>query len=411
VKNLLSITLGVMTALGGFVDVGQLVFTMQAGALFGYRLAWSVVLGTIGIIVFLEMSGRIAAVKQKAVFDVVRDRLGKKLGLATLVAANGVNVITCAAQLGAIGIILRLFTGMSYGWLTIAGTLALVATVAALRFKWIERLFGLTGLLLLVYLFAAFKARPDWHAAAAGFLPTLPAGGIKQHLLYAYFAIGIFSAVLMPYEVYFYSSGGIEEGWSAKDVPVNEFIATASSALGGVLTLSLIALATIFYLPKGIFPDLLSTTAMAASLPYGRTALLLAMIGILAAVAGAAVETALSTAYNICQFFEWKWGKSGSLAGKRRFTFLWLATFGASLLLILTHIDPLMLVEFSIVFALLPLPLTYRPLLLLAKDREAMGKHASSRFDTALGWFFFGLVCIAAVAAVPLMILTHMGKP
>ena len=71
-KNLVSITLGVMTALGGFVDVGQLVFTMQAGALFGYRLAWSVVLGTIGIIVFLEMSGRIAAVKQKAVFDVVR---------------------------------------------------------------------------------------------------------------------------------------------------------------------------------------------------------------------------------------------------------------------------------------------------------------------------------------------------
>ena len=60
-KNLVSITLGVMTALGGFVDVGQLVFTMQAGALFGYRLGWSVVLGTIGIIVFLEMSGRIAA--------------------------------------------------------------------------------------------------------------------------------------------------------------------------------------------------------------------------------------------------------------------------------------------------------------------------------------------------------------
>src|SRR2546423_12020300 len=117
-----------MTALGGFVDVGQLVFTMQAGALFGYRLAWAVALGTVGIIVFLEMSGRIAAVKQKAVFDVVRDRLGKKLGLATLAAANGVNIITCAAQLGAIGIILRLFTGMCSCWAPLAGTLAPGAT-------------------------------------------------------------------------------------------------------------------------------------------------------------------------------------------------------------------------------------------------------------------------------------------
>src|SRR2546423_906790 len=400
-----------MTALGGFVDVGQLVFTMQAGALFGYRLAWAVALGTVGIIVFMEMSGRIAAVKQKAVFDVARDRLGKKLGLATLISANAVNVITCAAELGAIGIILRLITGMSYGWLTVAGTVALVSIVTVLRFKWIERLFGLAGLLLLVYLFAACKARPDWHAVAAGFIPTLPGPGLKQNLLYAYFAIGIFSAVLMPYEVYFYSSGGIEEGWSPKEVPVNEFIATASSVLGGLLTLSLIALATIFYLPSGIFPDLLSTTAMAAALPYGRTALLLAMIGILAAVGGAAVETALSTAYNFCQFFGWKWGKSNSLAGNRRFSLLWLATFAVSLLLILTHIDPLMLVEFSIVFALLPLTLTYLPLLLLAKDHESMGKHVSSRLDTAVGWFFFGLVCIAAVAAVPLMILTHMGKP
>ncbi|HJT00830.1 MAG TPA: divalent metal cation transporter [Terriglobales bacterium] len=59
-KKLLGITLGIMTALGGFVDLGQIVFTMQAGALFGYRLMWAIVLGTIAIIVYMEMCGRIA---------------------------------------------------------------------------------------------------------------------------------------------------------------------------------------------------------------------------------------------------------------------------------------------------------------------------------------------------------------
>ena len=34
-RKLLGITLGIMTALGGFVDLGQIVFTTQAGALFG----------------------------------------------------------------------------------------------------------------------------------------------------------------------------------------------------------------------------------------------------------------------------------------------------------------------------------------------------------------------------------------
>jgi len=87
-KKLLGITLGIMTALGGFVDLGQIVFTTQAGALFGYKLLWAIVLGTIAIVVYMEMCGRVAVVAQEPVFAVVRTRLGKKLGLATLIASN-----------------------------------------------------------------------------------------------------------------------------------------------------------------------------------------------------------------------------------------------------------------------------------------------------------------------------------
>ncbi|MGH9574013.1 MAG: hypothetical protein ACRD40_10855 [Candidatus Acidiferrales bacterium] len=47
-KKLLGVTLGIMTALGGFVDLGQIVFTTQAGALFGYQLLWAIVFGTVG---------------------------------------------------------------------------------------------------------------------------------------------------------------------------------------------------------------------------------------------------------------------------------------------------------------------------------------------------------------------------
>ena len=75
-KKLLGITLGIMTALGGFVDLGQIVFTTQAGALFGYKLMWAIALGTAAIIVYMEMCGRIAVVAKEPVFAVVRDRLG-----------------------------------------------------------------------------------------------------------------------------------------------------------------------------------------------------------------------------------------------------------------------------------------------------------------------------------------------
>jgi len=73
-RKLLGITLGIMTALGGFVDFGQIVFTLQAGAVFRYRLLWPVLLGTIGIVVYMEMCGRIAVVAREPVFRfAVRD--------------------------------------------------------------------------------------------------------------------------------------------------------------------------------------------------------------------------------------------------------------------------------------------------------------------------------------------------
>src|SRR2546423_659883 len=110
-KKLLGVTLGIMTALGGFVDLGQIVFTTQAGALFGYGLLWAIVLGTLAIIVYMEMCGRVAVISKKPVFAVVRTRLGFKLGLATLVASNLLNLITCAAEIGGVAILLHLLSG------------------------------------------------------------------------------------------------------------------------------------------------------------------------------------------------------------------------------------------------------------------------------------------------------------
>ena len=83
-KALLQIALGIIAAIGAFVDIGDLVFNTQAGALFGYDLLWAVVLGVVGIAVYAEMCGRVAAVTGRPVFDVIRERLGFGAGLVTL---------------------------------------------------------------------------------------------------------------------------------------------------------------------------------------------------------------------------------------------------------------------------------------------------------------------------------------
>jgi len=96
---------------------------------------WTIVLGTAAIIVYMEMCGRIAVVAKEPVFAIVRTRLGFPLGVVTLIASNLLNVITCAAELGGIALVLHLLTVWPEKLLLIGSTLAFGAIVLLLRFQ------------------------------------------------------------------------------------------------------------------------------------------------------------------------------------------------------------------------------------------------------------------------------------
>jgi manganese transport protein len=410
-KKLLGITLGIMTALGGFVDFGQIVFTTQAGALFGYHLLWAIVLGTIAIIVYMEMCGRVAVVAHEPVFAIVRSRLGMPLGIATLVASNLLNLVTCAAELGGMAIVLHLLTGWPEKALLPVVGLCLPLLIYVSKFQWIERIFGLSGLLMVVVAASAVALHPDWHALAAGLNPQAHIAGHHQALLYAYFAVGIFSAMLMEYEVHFYSSGAIEEDWKVKDLGENFMVTSFGSTLGSLLTVALLALGALLFLPRQIFPEQLSSVLAAGAWPYGGKVLLVVCLGTLACIGGASVETALSGAYNVCQFFNWRWGKNLPPKSAKAFTALWLGMFLLALLIALSGIQALQLINFSIIFGMAIMPFTYYPILRVAMDKKVMGKHANTPLDTAVGIVFLFLIILAAIASFPLMLLTHSGQP
>jgi len=160
--KLFDVFLGIMSAIGGNVDIGQLVFTIQGGARFGFMLLWVVVVSTIGIMVYAEMSGRVAVVLGKPAFVLVRERVGPRLGMTVLVASTAVNVLTCAAQVGGIGAVLQLLFGGQDRLMMITGTLALLCAIWFLKFERLDQLFGVMGLGLVIYVVTAFRGGPDW---------------------------------------------------------------------------------------------------------------------------------------------------------------------------------------------------------------------------------------------------------
>ena len=84
--------------------------------------------------------------------------------------------------------------------------------------------------------------------------------------------------------------------------------------------------------------------------------------------------------------------------------------FVLALVVVQTRVDPVQLTEYAVIFSVLALPLTYFPVLLIARDRTFMGDKANGRLAEFMGWLYFVILTVASLAAIPLMLITDGGS-
>jgi Mn2+/Fe2+ NRAMP family transporter len=407
-KRILEVFLGVLTAFGGFVDMGDLVANAETGARFGMSLAWVVVLGVVGIVLFAEMAGRVAATSGRAVFDVIRERLGARAALLNLGASFFINVLTLTAEIAGLAVVVELASGLNYLlWVIPAGVLAWLV-IWRVRFQTMERVFGLTGLLLVVIIVAVWKLQPGLAGLAHGALhPSIPS--TESLPTYAFFGIALLGAAMTPYEVFFFSSGAVEDGWDKHDLNVNRANVYLGFPLGGILSLAIMASTAIVFHPRGISTDNLAQVTIPVSAALGRVGTGLLLVGMFAAIFSAALETALSAGYAVSQFLGWQWGKRLRPREAARFHLVVIASIIGAVALALTTIDPVKVTEYSIVLSAAALPLTYLPILVVANDPTYVGKATNSRLTNAVGFTYLVVLIALSVATIPLMIITKGG--
>jgi Mn2+/Fe2+ NRAMP family transporter len=407
-KKFFEIFLGILTAFGGFVDIGDLVANAETGARFGMSLAWVVVIGVIGIVLFAEMSGRVAAISGRPVFDVIRERLGARVALADLVASFLINFLTLAAEIGGLALVLQLATDLNYLlWVPLAAV-AVWIVIWKLSFSLMEKIFGITGLLLVVTAVALWQLDPDWGRLLSDAAhPGPPA--TESWPTYLFFAVALLGAAMTPYEVFFFSSGAVEEHWTRRDLMVNRANVYLGFPLGGLLSLAIMAGAAVVLKPREISADHLSQMALPVAVGLGKVGLAILYVGMFAAIFSAALETALSAGYTVAQYLGWQWGKYVRPREASRFHLVVLVSIVASLGLVLTTIDPIKVTEYSIVLSAAALPLTYFPILVVANDPQYVGEYVNSRPTNVVGFAYLVLLLVVSIATIPLMIWTRAG--
>jgi len=401
-KKILGIALGIVTSIGGFLDVGSIATSAQAGAAFGLSLLWAVLLGTICVIFLVEMSGRFSIVSGHTIIDAIRKRFGFAAFIVPFAATLLVNLLVLAAELGGVCVALQLLTGIGFQLWAIPVALALWMLLWLATFDMVENGAALLGLVTLCFVVAIFVLGAEPVELAAGLVPSLPA---EERTHYLFLVVSIIGATIAPYLFLFYSSGAIEDKWDKSYITANRVIATLGMSFGGLISMAVIVVAALALKPAGIRVEQYEQAALMLVPAYGGWGFYLFVASLAIACFGAALELSLASAYSVSQAFGWNWGENLKPREAARFSTTYTVFIAAAGLIVLVGLNPMKLTLFSMAITALVLPLTALPFLVLMNDPRYMGSHVNSRFSNAVVALIVVLTAILAVVSIPLELI------
>ena len=253
------------------------------------------------------------------------------------------------------------------------------------KFSIMENVTGLLGLTLIVFAVALFLLKPDWGDLASQAIPAVPAGGNRRY--YWYFAIALFGAAMTPYEVFFFSSGAVEERWKIKDL-----IQSRINVLVGF--------------PARRVAVRRDRRVRRRRASAGRDRRHLPLPG--DPPGGGGGREAGARRRSCWRCGRYVRGSSGDDALQRlhagavlrlvlgqvpaspaeaaRFHLSMIMCLLVGVAVLATGVDPVLVTEYSVVFSAVALPLTYLPILIVANDPQYMGKHVNSRAVNVVAW-------------------------
>ncbi|PYQ35267.1 MAG: hypothetical protein DMF57_03615 [Acidobacteria bacterium] len=401
-KKALQLALGILTAIGGFFDVGNIATCSQAGAAFRFQLIWSLLLATIVVIFLVEMSGRFAAVTQKALPDTIREHFGFTFWLVPFLILTVIHLLVLGAEIGGICFALHLVTGLPLQVWALPVAVLVWLFLWRATFKTIENSTSLLGLITLAFVVAAAMHHPPTHEVLAGALPTMPSHDPEN---YWFIAVSIIGAVIAPYLFYFYSSGAVEDQWDVSYVPVNRAVAVMGMGFGSLVSIGAIVVAGMVLAPRGIrVTDYHQAALMLTqAFPFWGYVLFAVSMGI--ACLGAAIEVALSMSYSFAQTFGWNWGEDLEPAEDARFCLVYTVSILLGSLFMLFGFDPLKLTILTMAINAAVLPVVAIPMLLLMNDRTLLREHANGVISNVVTVGIVLLTLVLAVVSIPLMIV------
>jgi Mn2+/Fe2+ NRAMP family transporter len=385
-------------------DAGAVSTYVQAGAQYGTRLLWILLL-LLPVTYFIqEMVVRLGIATGKGHAAMIYQRFGRWWGMFSLVDLQLVNFLTLVTEFAAISLALSHMNIAPRVGVPLAA-LGLVVMVLSGGYRRWERVTIFLCLLDLAWVAIAVKVRPPFGEIVHNtIVPGIPQGGVTASLMFL--VIAIVGTTIAPWQLFFQQSCIADKRLRFSDVKW----ARLDTLLGAVFTIVVAGCMMLagnaarmhgisFFDPAQMANDLRVFSGGAV-----RSAILLLMIN--AAVLGT-TAISLSSAWAYGEVKGWPHSLEMPLRKAPGFYFTYFACVGLAAAIVLIPGAPLQLIILGVqVLAGIMLPSAIIFLQLLLNDKELLGEqYVNKRWNNRVNWtiiivlFILSLILAAQVAA------------
>ncbi len=390
---------GIVTAFANN-DAGGISTASVVGAHFGYQLLWVLPLIVFSLAVTQEMGARMATMTGKGLAALIREQFGVRLTVLAMAALLVANLGTIAAEFSGIAASFEIFNISKYLVVPLAGLVVWLVLFKG-SFRTAERIFLIMSLVYVVYIIAAFWAKPDWLATAK----DLVVPSLGQGLPYWVALIALIGTTVTPWGQFFIQSYVVDKGVSAAQYGLTRFEVYFGSVLTTLITFFIIITTANTLFPLGIHIENAKDAALALEPLLGHLAEALFAVGLFSASLLGAFILPTATAYVLCEAFGWEGGFNTTWKTGKIFYSIILFCIVVPVLVVLIPGAPLfniMLGSQTINGLLLPIILIYA--LKIINNKVVMGKYVNTRLTNLITLAMISLVIMASVTLAVLTI-------
>lgn len=392
---------GLLAALAGN-DAGGISTYSNAGAIYGYKTLWMILIMTFLLVVVQESATRMGTVTGKGFASLIRERFGIRLASLAMIALLVSNIAVTFSEFAGIASGMELFGIPKYISVPLAG-IAIWFLVMGGSYRRVEKILLAVSCIFLAYVIAAFLAGPDWGAVAHNtFIPV----SINEASFFS-LLIATIGTTIAPWMIFLAQNNVVDKGAGIEDLPYQRIDAITGSVVACIIAWFIIITTGSVLYPAGIQIESAADAARALAPIAGNHAEKLFAAGLVAASFLAACVLPGVTSSAVCEAFGWERGADRSWSEAPIDKGLITAILGLSAAVVLIpnlNLFNVMMTSQVISGALLPVLLVF--MVFIINDKHIMGAYRNSRLSNILTWF---TIIVVGVLTIVLFVLQAMG--